>query len=467
MNLDKFASESLCYDPIHGYIAFVSRGTSPGEVTERDVIDHPWVQRMRQIHQLQTAWWVYPTAEHTRFQHILGVMHLASRLTAQLYPSLKEVCPDVPSRGYVESLLRMAGLLHDVGHGPFGHFFDSHFLQQFGLTHESLGAHIIRHELANLLSQIRRNPYSQLEADERLDVEQIAWMIQRPQAGDTAERPRWLIFLRSLLCGIYTIDNMDFVLRDAYMTGYNQQSYDLERLLRYSFFSERGLTIHDRGLAALIRFMNVRAELFQTVYYHREVMAIDKTLEDLFADSQPWMFPGNPLDHLDAYCGFTEFSLLVDVARWKHSDQPEQAEVGRRWDSLLRRDIAWRFICERSLRFGEGESQEMTIFRSENFTVAAIREVLPPEIRDTPLKIALNRTVFRPNTRGPSDHQNFLYDSAQRQIKELTTDKIFRSLPVSRVVCRIYAQEPDLAPQLAAALDRLVGNHAVDDLTNM
>ncbi|MBI1247403.1 HD domain-containing protein [bacterium] len=422
---------------------------------------------MRQIHQLQTAWWVYPTAEHTRFQHILGVMHLASRLTAQLYPSLKETCGDVPSRGYVESLLRMAGLLHDVGHGPFGHFFDSHFLQHFGLTHESLGAHIIRQELGEMLSRLRRNPFSQMEEEEQIDPEQIAWMIQRPQPGDAAQRPKWLVFLRSLLSGIYTIDNMDFVLRDAYMTGYSQQSYDLERLIRYSFFSDKGLTIHERGMAALIRFMNVRAELFQTIYFHREVMAIDKTLEDLFADSRPWLFPGSPIDHLSAYQGFTEFSLLVDAARWHRSDDPQQAEIGRQWNQLLSRNIPWRFICERSLRFDEGESQEMTIFRSESFALAALRDVLPAELKEIPLKIALNRTVFRPNTRGPSEHQNFLYDSAQDKIKELTTDRLFRSLPVSRLVCRIYAQDESLASKLSAALDRLVGNHAVDDLTNM
>lgn len=467
MNLDKFAAESLCYDPIHGYVPFVSEGDSPDEVTERDIIDHPWLQRMRQIHQLQTAWWVYPTAEHTRFQHIMGVMHLASQMVTQLYPSLKSVCPDAPSRGYVESLLRMAGLLHDVGHGPFGHFFDSHYLQGYGLTHESLGAHIIRTQLGEMLTKLRRNPFSQMEEAEHLDPEQIAWMIQRPQAGDAANRPKWLVFLRSLLCGIYTIDNMDFVLRDAYMTGYSQQSYDLERLIRYSFFTEKGLTIHERGMAALIRFMNVRAELFQTVYFHREVIAIDKTLEDLFAASKPWLLPGNPLEHLEAYQGFTEFSLLVDAPRWRHSSNPEQAEIGRKWNELLSRNIPWRFICERSLRFDEGDSQETTIFRSESFAVAAIRDVLPAELKDIPLKIALNRTVFRPNTRGPSDHQNFLYDSAQKKIKELTTDKIFRSLPVSRLICRIYAQDPSLAPQLAAALDRLVGNHAVDDLTNM
>src|SRR5438093_9384741 len=119
-----FHTESLSHDPIHGYIPFVSKDALPaGEVSEQALIDHPWVQRLRHIHQLQTAWWVFPSAEHMRFQHVLGAMHLASRAAAHLYPSLCEACgrEAVPSRAYVESLLRMAALLHDVAHGPFAH----------------------------------------------------------------------------------------------------------------------------------------------------------------------------------------------------------------------------------------------------------------------------------------------------------------------------------------------------------
>src|SRR3954468_18713733 len=113
-----FSAENLSHDAVHGYIPFTSKAREAGEFTERQIIDHPWVQRLRQIHQLQTAWWVFPTAEHTRFQHVVGAMHLGSRAVAALYDSLAEVCGDVPSRAYVESLVRLAGLLHDVGHGP-------------------------------------------------------------------------------------------------------------------------------------------------------------------------------------------------------------------------------------------------------------------------------------------------------------------------------------------------------------
>ena len=249
-----YQNEGLTHDPLHGYIPFTSGSAAP-EASERQFIDHAWLQRLRQIHQLQTAWWVFPSAEHTRFQHVVGVMHVASRAAAALYGSLAETCPDTPSRGYVECLLRLAGLLHDVGHGPFGHFFDDHFLARFGQTHETLGAQIIRDELGELIRAVRSNPNSRLADDEKLDPAHVAFLITRPKRDPTGDatdnQPRWLCFLRSLFCGLYTVDNMDFVLRDAYMSGYSSRAFDLDRLLHYSFFSESGLTIHARGVPAL------------------------------------------------------------------------------------------------------------------------------------------------------------------------------------------------------------------------
>lgn len=429
---------------------------------------------MRQIHQLQTAWWVYPTAEHTRFQHVLGAMHLASRAIKTLYPSLRDVCRQdghsIPSRGYVESTLRMAGLLHDVGHGPFGHFFDAHFLTQFGLTHEKVGAHIIVSELAELLRGIRRNPHSSLDTNEQLDPVQIAWLIQRPGRDDmAADHPRWLRFLRSLLSGIYTIDNMDFVLRDAYMSGFSPKAFDLDRLLHYSFFSDHGLTIARRGVSSLLRFMAAKSDLFSNVYFHRTVRAIDLALSDIFPASREFLFPGNPLEHLEEYREFTETSLLIDVPRWRNSGNPVQAKLGQQWQAILSREVPWRMACQRNLLFAEGEAESSSIFSDGGLVETKLRQSLPQDFANLEINIDIARHIYRPHTRGPAANQNFFYDEGRGLVSPLTDIQLFRHLPVSSRICRVYTR-PDASeadPMIARAMDELIGSTGPDDLTNM
>src|SRR5574342_619398 len=165
--VDTYQGRGLIADPIHQYILYTRPEGMPGEATEQDLIDSTWMQRLRRVPQLQSARWVFPAAEHSRFQHSLGAMHLAGRFAQQLYPSLRAIFgDDAPSAALIEELLRMAGLLHDVGHGPFGHFFDDNFLIDYELTHELLGQRIIREELGEVIRALRRSPAGAFGADE-------------------------------------------------------------------------------------------------------------------------------------------------------------------------------------------------------------------------------------------------------------------------------------------------------------
>ena len=166
---ETYRGKGLIADPVHHYLLYTRpEGGLPGEATEQELIDTSWVQRLRSIPQLQSARWVFPTAEHSRFPHALGAMHVAGRFGQQLAPSLRAVFPDAPSAALVEELLRVTGLLHDIGHGPFGHFFDDNFLADYDLTHELVGQRIIREELGEIIRGLRRSPSGPFAEGERI-----------------------------------------------------------------------------------------------------------------------------------------------------------------------------------------------------------------------------------------------------------------------------------------------------------
>ena len=252
----QFEAVNLISDPIHGYIELTKRlspeqsaraGLPPEARAEADLLDTPWVQRLRRISQLQSARWVFPTAEHSRFTHGLGVMHEGGLWARALYPTLREVLladtlaegdaseDPIPSEALVVETVRVAGLLHDVGHGPFAHYFDEHVLSAFAapshpsrdpakrLSHEDLGQAIVERELAPIIAGLRRAPALEAEraafADgEAIEPRWISFLMSKPPLADPT-MPLWVRRLQPLFSGIFTVDNLDYVRRDAYMTG--------------------------------------------------------------------------------------------------------------------------------------------------------------------------------------------------------------------------------------------------------
>src|SRR5439155_768298 len=212
-------------------------GLPPEDVAEEDLLDTAWVQRLRRVSQLQSARWVFPTAEHSRFTHGLGVMHEAGVWARSLYPSLRSALvvagEPVPSEGLVVD----------------------------------------------------------------------------------AAMPRWFRWLQPRLSGVFTVDNLDYVRRDAYMTGV-AINVDVERLRRYTFVGPRGLTLYEPGLGALEMFLTARLFLYQQVYFHRTVRAIDLDLAEVFAPSIRAIFgDGSPADQLAAFADLDEYALLHQAAR--------------------------------------------------------------------------------------------------------------------------------------------------------
>src|SRR5256885_9846661 len=211
----QYDAVNLVADPLHGYIKITKRVHGDSVAAEQDLLDHPWLQRLRRIHQLQSAWWVFAGGEHSRFQHALGAMHLSGEWARQLYPNLTALVPEVPSAACVEETLRVAGLLHDIGHGPFGHFFDQNYLDRFGVDHEVIGRSLIGGELASTVAALGASPSGPLPPGERIDPRWIAELIAETQLPGAAA-PARVKALKPVLNGMDTTDHLRYGPREPY-----------------------------------------------------------------------------------------------------------------------------------------------------------------------------------------------------------------------------------------------------------
>jgi len=463
---DTYQGRGLIADPIHQYILYTRPGGVPGEATEQDLIDTPWVQRLRRVPQLQSARWVFPSAEHSRFQHSLGAMHLAGRFAQQLYPSFHAVFPDGPSAPLMEELLRVAGLLHDVGHGPFGHFFDDNFLIDFGLTHELLGQRIIREELAETLRGLRRSPSGAFNADEQIDPEWICYLMGKSYTHPLASHPRWLPFLKPLLSGVFTADNMDYVLRDSYMCGVAVGPIDIERIIYYSFFSERGLTLDRSGLQAFTMFLNARFYMYTNVYYHRTTRGIDLHLKEIFGETMQIIFPYDLTKDLHPYLHLTEWTLLEDVGRWHDADDAARRRLGAEWRMVLDRKLKWRMAGEEVL--DQFEARKGQSFLNAEEVVKRVKQFLPAPLRDFPFRIDMALQDPRPlNPLRMGDRQIYVFDGATGSISDDPLTEILKYLPGKVAQCRIFAMTHEHDAALATALKRALYEEPSSIVTNV
>ena len=225
-------------DPIHDFVRVYDN--------ELKIIDTSIFQRLRRIRQLSGAHLIYPGAQHTRFEHSLGVMHIAS-MAGQVLAEKGIVSSDDIQN------LRLAGLLHDIGHGPFSHLFEEIFEEKRKISHEDLGRDIIlKTEVGDIIS---KNGF-----DKKL-ITKLAF-------GDSK-----LQFMNEVISGALSADMMDYLLRDGYFTGAEHAKIDHHRLTHSLDVYKNKLALDKSSLVNFETMMISRYQMFKAVYFHKTVRA--------------------------------------------------------------------------------------------------------------------------------------------------------------------------------------------------
>jgi len=238
----EFAGEIT--DPVHRYIRFSQ--------VEKEVIDSPAFQRLRRIRQLAGAHLVYPSAQHSRFEHSLGAMHIAGLAGESLLV-----------KGYIDHAeavqdLRLGALLHDIGHGPFSHLFEEVLEYRRGTTHEEMGKKIITEsEIADILDKHGHS------ADQ----------ICRLSFGQSKVN-----FMNEIISGGLSADIMDYLPRDGLFTGAEYAKVDYHRLLSSLEVSKNRLALNRSALNSLESMLISRYEMFKAVYFHKTVRSAEVML---------------------------------------------------------------------------------------------------------------------------------------------------------------------------------------------
>jgi hypothetical protein len=248
-------------DPIHDFIRVYD--------TELKIIDLPIFQRLRRIRQLSGAHLTYPSAQHSRFEHSLGVMHIAG----QAANALKE-------KGFLKSdqiqEIRLAALLHDVGHGPFSHLFEEVLQIKKKISHEEIGKRIIQEsEIGDILSKA---------GFDKKRITKLAFGYPKYR------------FVNEIISGSLSADMMDYLQRDGYFTGAEHAKIDHKRIIQSLDVYKTRLALEKSALYSFESMILSRYQMFKAVYFHKTV----RSAEVMMLES---------IRLADDDCGFTNLNL--------------------------------------------------------------------------------------------------------------------------------------------------------------
>ena len=252
MELKKLDETKVLKDPVHSYIHIHY------EVIW-NCLDSKEFQRLRRIRQLGGDFQVYPTAEHSRFSHSLGVYEIVRRMVTEV----KSLCVELTE--YEKVCVMLAGLLHDVGHGPFSHAFEN----ITNHSHEEYTAKII---LGNTeLNAILRAVSEKLPQD-------IVSIIQHTHEND---------ILNQIVSGQLDADRMDYLLRDSYFTATSYGQFDLERILRTmrvrkTAEGRKVIVVKYTGIHSVEDYIMARYQMYWQVYYHPVARSYEAVFIQLF-----------------------------------------------------------------------------------------------------------------------------------------------------------------------------------------
>ncbi len=432
-------------DVIYDYIYFTT-AKNETEKSEKDIIDNPWFQRLRRILQLQSSWLVFPNSIHTRLLHSLGTMHLAGEFAKSIYDYFKKVFPDefIPSKNYVIEIFRLAGLLHDVGHMPFGHMIDDIYTYKYyKKTHEDISSKIIIEEFGDIIEKIKFSPYGYF--DEKLSPDIIVKFVKFP--ADFKNYEFWELVFSKIMFGIFSADTIDFLLRDKYFTGLKEIGEINYRLLfENCFITKRGLTLNSSALFVLRAFLIIRFNMFKNVYFNEKKIILEASFARLLPDIFEIFKIGDIFKNYKKLLHIDDFSLNTNMREWTDSKNKIKSKLGREWLKIIDyhkfkykkiyedEKYIYRLIDNKTMVSEDEIGIKLKkILGDDNFFVS--RNIV--DVRDKQL---FTKCEGKQELINNDDIKSIaIYDSSTGKFLEDEVDIILNDIPLKYMILRIFA----------------------------